>query len=199
MSPRTPCLPRRQALILTAGTILVPVLGGGGLAGCAGLGGPTVITLDEAQLNRLVARQFPQQRRLLEVLDVEASQPRLQLLAERNRLALQLAVLARDRLLGSRQTGRLDFDSALRFEPSDQSLRLTQVRVSQLRLDDASAPAEALAGRLGRVLGERLLEDLSVYQLAADQQDRLRQRGLQPGAVTVTARGVEITLAPLAR
>ena len=50
-----------------------------------------------------------------------------------------------------------------------------------------------------RILAERALEDLAVYRLSADRQATLRQWGVQPGAVTVTARGVEITLAALPR
>ena len=88
--------------ILTAATRAAALVAGLamtlGLPGCAGLGGPRVVTLGEAELNTLVARQFPRQQRLLEVFDVEISRPALRLLPERNRLAVTLALSARDRL-----------------------------------------------------------------------------------------------------
>jgi hypothetical protein len=86
-------------------------------------------------------------------------------------------------------------------------LRLTQVRVQQVGFELGAAPAAAGNGanplapptgsqqRLAHALAERVLEDLVLYRLSAERQASLRQLGLQPGAVTVTARGVEVTLA----
>ena len=47
---------------------------------------------------------------------------------------------------------------------------------------------------LGPALAEKVLDDLVIYRLGVEPQARLREAGLTPGAVTVTARGVEITL-----
>lgn len=186
------------------------------LGGCAGLGGPTVITLGEAELAQLVSRAFPLQRRLFELLEVDLAAPAVRLQPERNRLAVALDIAAQERLFSKAAKGRLVFDSALRYEPVDASVRLQQVRVSQLSLDGgavvpgavaaalpaaaapapgASAPATSLSQRLGQALAERMLENLSIYRLSPERLASLRQLGLQPGAVTVTARGVEITLA----
>ena len=203
------------------------LLGAWILSACMSLTGPTVITLSEADLGALVARAFPMQRRLLEVLDVQLSAPRLRLLPERNRLSVDLSLSTQDRLFGQAGTGALRFDAALRYEPRDATVRLTQVRVQQAGFDSAPAApvgaallprpttpttpstptipttptAQAAAAsasvrdRLGKALAERVLEDLAIYTVPAERQASLRQLGLQPGAVTVTARGVEITLA----
>ena len=178
------------------------------LAGCAGLGGPQVITLGQADLDRLLARSFPMQRKLLALLDVTLTAPRLQLLPDRNRIAVRLDLASHERLSGLAGRARLDFDSALRYEPRDASLRLTQVRVQQLSLDagslvpaDAAAPAAGAAGRLarlGQALVETALDELALYSVPAERLADLRRLGLAPGAVTVTARGVEITLAKAA-
>jgi len=101
-------------------------------------------------------------------------------------------------------------------------LRLTQVRVQQLWFEVGAGPSTPPAGlppglqfgtpaappagagaprvaghaplRLGAALVEKVLEDLAIYRLGAEPSSRLREAGLTPGAVTVTARGVEITL-----
>lgn len=191
---------QRRHWLLTLASAALPLL-----SGCAGLGGPRVITLDEAELSRLVARAFPMNRRLLELLDLQLSAPRLQLLPDSNRLAVALAVAAEDRVFGGIGRGELAFDSALRWSPEDATLRLAQVRVRRIELmasgdprGAAREPAFTLAGgarRIGQALAELVLEDLAVYRLSAERQQQLRRQGLQPGAVTVTARGVEITLA----
>ena len=194
------------------------------LVACSALTGPTVITLPDAELAALIARSFPITRRVLEVIDVQMLAPRLRLLPAQNRLSVDLTVASQERIFGKTGRGQLVFDSALRFEPRDATVRLTQVRVQQLNLDTGGAlpaapgaPATAVvpaappaqsgaaaaspagptgsATRLGTALAERALEDLSIYRVPADRLASLRQLGLQPGAVTITARGLEITLA----
>ena len=220
---------RRHALI----TFTAPASGllTGLLAGCVGLGGPTVITLSEAEIAALIQRSFPLTRRVLEVFDVQLQAPHLRLLPAQNRLAVDLTVSTQDRLFGRTARGQLQFDSALRYDARDATVRLTQVRVQQVNLSAGSAaagtvpplaakPASPLSpdlpldpaplpgalgpssplgpsGRLGNVLAERVLDDLVIYRVPADRLASLRQLGLQPGAVTITSRGLEITLARL--
>jgi len=191
---------RRHALprLVTALAVATPTLGW--LGGCAGLGVPRVWVFGEAELAAMLQRAFPLQRRLLELLDLQLTEPRLRLLPERNRLALALGLQLRERLGGHALRGRLAFDTALRWEPQDASLRLAQVCVQTLALDDDAPPVPpAAAGRAvpaaARALAERMLEDLPIHRLSAERLAALRQWGLQPGAVTVTARGVELTLA----
>lgn len=211
-------LPNRRQLLMAAWAGAV----GSGLAGCSGWTGPPVITLGEAELAERLGRLFPLSRRVLEVLDIELSAPRLRLLPASNRLALALWLRSRERLLGNAGHGQLAFDCALRWVPQDASLRLTQVRVQQLWFElgpgpatppsttpawppavpsagasgGAAAPRETAAAspRLGPALAEKVLEDLVIYRLGAEPAARLGAAGLAPGAVTVTARGVEITL-----
>lgn len=176
------------------------------LQGCAGLGGPPTISLGEAELSALLARAFPLQQRVLDVLDLQLGTPRLRLLPDSNRVAVALSLHVQERLRGGSGRGELAFDSGLRFAPQDATLRLTEVRVQHVGFaagsDDAVGAAvidsmtrlPGAAQRIGRTLAELLLEDLVVYRVDAERLARLRRLGLQPGAVTVTGRGVEIAL-----
>ena len=187
---------RRRLIIAASGLTL---------AGCAVLDRDGTVTLSEREINRLIERRFPIERRLLEVFDVSVSAPRVSLLPDRNRLAALLDLQARERILGSQWGGRLDFDSQLRWEASDQSLRLHQVRVQDLALGAGAGglgAARSVAERLGAAVAERMLEDLSLYTLPPERAarvERLRRAGQAPVAVAVTARGVEITLSDPAR
>ena len=171
-----------------------------GLPGCGGLGGlmsPRTLSIDAVELQRILDRSFPVERRLLEVLDVRVWAPRLRLLPAVNRLGMQLEVGARDRLFGGSWGGRLDFDAGLRFDSTDASLRLAQVRVLDFSLDATGSAARSPAERLGATLVERVLEGFSVYRLPAERAESLRRAGLAPVALTVSAGGVEIALAPV--
>ncbi len=168
-----------------------------GLSSCAGLFGPPVITLTMPEIERLLQRQFPLERRLADVFEVTVAQPQLGLWAERNRLSVRIDMSARDRLMGGSWSAQLSFETALRWEPRDQTLRLAQVRVQDLVLGP-DAPVRSIGERVGALVVERMLEDLALYHLPPDRAAELQRHGLQPGAVTVTARGVEVTFAPLA-
>jgi hypothetical protein len=169
------------------------------LTGCAGLGGPPVLRFSADEIDNLVARQFPLERRVLELFDLRLTGPKVALLAERNRLATTLEIAARERFLRSEWKGRLAFDAALRWEPSDRSVRLAQVRVQDFAFEGSAGANRSGAERLGGALIERAIEDLSLYTLPAERAEQLAKSGYRPAAVTVTSRGVEITFEASAR
>jgi hypothetical protein len=165
------------------------------LVGCANGDSPTVVRLSEADLQRLARERFPRQQRMLEVLDVSFEPPTLKLLAAQNRLGTRLVFNARERLLGSEWPGELEADAALRWDDKAQAALLTQVRVQSVKLGRGGTPAP-LTERFSRYVAEQMLDEMPVWRPQGEQAERLRKAGLVPSAVTVTARGVEISLVP---
>jgi hypothetical protein len=171
------------------------------LAGCAGLGVPRSITLSEAELQAQLAKRFPMQRSLLDVLELRLSDPVLRLDAAANRLATELTLSGSERRSGRSLQGRLALDYGLRWENADGSIRLVQPRVESLQLGEVpglSSRRAEMAQRMGIALAERLLDDMVLYQVPAERLDRLRAAGFRPGTLQVTPAGVEITIEPLA-
>jgi hypothetical protein len=167
------------------------------LAACAGLGGPTVVTIGEAELAALVERRFPFDRRILEVIDVRVGTPRLTLLPERNRLATELQVEMSDRVFRRGFSGRIALDYALRYDAPTQAMVLTDVRVGSLQIDTGVPSITSAANAIGPLIVEKLLNDAAIYRFKPEQlQGRFGGR-IEPGAVVVTPRGVEITLQPV--
>lgn len=165
------------------------------LAACAGLGGPRTVTLSQADLQALLERQFPHQRRVLEVVDVDIARPVLRLLPERNRIGTDLELSATERLSGRSVRGNLALDYALRFEPSDASVRMTQVRVQQAQLDFGNGPLSVPAARVGTVLAEHLLDDVAVWRASPERLRVLQRAGVTSADIVVTVRGLEIRFA----
>ncbi|MDP2005543.1 MAG: DUF1439 domain-containing protein [Rubrivivax sp.] len=184
----------RRCLYLPATALL---LSAASLVGCAGFGGSPTVRLSEAEITRLMERNFPVERSLLEVFDVSVSAPRVRLLPERNRLAAVVAVSARSRLFSGTWQGQLDFDAALRWDAATQSVRLSQVRVQDLALADPGALNRNALERLGAALAERVLENSVLYRLPAERAAQLREKGYEPGSVNVDARGLAISFVPL--
>ena len=170
------------------------------LAGCAGLGVPRSIRLSESELQAQLAKRFPMQRSLLDLFDLQLSDPVVSLDAATNRLATELTLSGSERRSGRSLQGRLALDYGLRFEPADGSIRLVQPRVESLQLGDVpglSPRRAAMAQQMGIALAERLLDDLVLYRVSAERLAALRSAGYQPGTLQVRPDGLEITIEPL--
>ena len=182
---------RRLALL----TLATPGFAATGLTGCAGLGRPRTLTLSQADLQARIERHFPHQRRVLELIDVTVARPSLRLLPERNRIATDLDLSATERLSGRTVRGSLALDYALRYEPGDASVRLTQVQVQEARLDLGSGPLSASNARIGALLAERVLDDFVIYRADPERLKLLQRAGITAAEIVVTARGVEVRFA----
>lgn len=183
--------PRIRPLVALAVALAIAA----GLTGCAGLGGPLTVTMTQRDLDDLLQRRLPLERRLLEVFDVTVPAARLRLLPETNRLAMAMEVRARERLRGGTWQGQLALEGALRWQAQDQTVRLTQVSALDFRVEGGATPGRTAVQQVGIAIAERVLEGFVVYKLPAERAAQLQQRGLTPGAVTVTSRGIEITFA----
>jgi hypothetical protein len=175
---------------------LLLVIGGSALlAGCAST--PRTVEISREQLQADLARRFPMQERYLELLDVRASRPRVQTLPESNRLRVQVALAATDRILRRTLDGELDLSFGLLWEAADASMRMADVRVERLDLSGLPPALQGHGLRLGAFLAERLLEDSVLHRFSAEEL--ARARGFAPGEIRVTRRGVAITLLPPVR
>lgn len=168
------------------------------LAACA-TPGPRTLSFSDAEIARLLEQHGPFQRRLLEVLDVRVQRPTVRLLPESNRLFSELDVVTTERMSGKTYQGRIAVDYALRYDEALQAIRMTQVRVTKLHIDNLPSPQQSGLSRLGALIAENLLNDAVIYRFKPADLKNAEGRGYKPGAVTVTSRGVEVTLAPVAR
>jgi hypothetical protein len=167
-----------------------------GTLGCAGLGGSRTVSVSESELTLLLARQFPLERKVLEVIDLQVANPQLRLLPDRNRVGTELDVFALDRLFDTRAQGHLALDYALRFEPADHTIRMVQVRVRDLTLDSGSNGLHGAAQRIGSLVAEEMLENLPLYKMKPNLADQMERLNLAAGPVLVTSQGIQMTVGP---
>ncbi len=167
------------------------------LAACTGLMGPPQVSYSEAELNQMLAKRFPLEKRVVGMLDVSLSNPHLALKGGTGRLSTEFDLQAHDRLLGNAWQGHLSLDYGLRVEHSDHSLRVADPRVSSLTLDrGAGQRPSADVERLGALVVEKLLDGATIHQLKPEQVDRLNRAGYDLGEVKVSDSGVLITAVP---
>ena len=168
------------------------------LGACANLlnPGPRAYTISQAQLLELIAKRFPFNDRVAELLDLQALAPRIRLLPESNRIATELDVNLTERLLRTAFTGSLAMDYGLRFEPSDNSIRMTDVKVSSLQFAGVPERYQPLVNSLAPRLAERLLNDFSLHQINAKDLGVVNGWAYAPGGFQVTPQGLTISLTP---
>jgi hypothetical protein len=183
-----------QALRATLLLVLVAVL-----AACASVNAPRTMTFSEADMARLLEQHGPFQRRLLEVLDVRINRPTVKLLPFSNRLASELEVTTTERMSGKTYPGRIAVEYGLRYDEQDKVIRMTQVKVNKLQIDNLPSPQHSGLSRLGTLIAENVLDDAVLYRFKPADLKSAEGKGYKPGAVTVTSRGVEVTLAPVGK
>ena len=171
------------------------------LAACAAFSpGVRTVQISEARLGEIIARQFPLNRRYLEVFDVTISAPLVTLLPESNRIATQFNYSTGSFLLGAREfAGTLDLSYALRLEPSDDTVRLTEVRAEGMQVPGVPPAYQRQANRLGGLLTENLLHDFVVHRLTEEDLKTAAGWGYQPGAFKVVPGALLLQLNPVAR
>jgi len=167
-----------------------------GVAGCAALLGPRTIEVSQAQLQQVIERQFPIERRYFELLDMSVAAPRVELRPEVNRLATEFEVRVTDRIFRVEHRGHIALNGGLRFERADNSVRLTDVRVDRLEVDGAPALLRQQLDRLAVQLAEQTLNERPLYTLRPKDVEAVEGRGYRPGDIRVTPGGLMITLVP---
>lgn len=151
-----------------------------------------VYPVSRQQLEGAIATRFPRTYPLGGLLNLTLQAPQLRLLPDLNRLGALMALQAAGPALHRSYAGSFDTEFALRYEPSDLTLRAHQLRVNALRLDGLPAGQSALLDAYGPALAERALQDAVLHTFRPQDLALPDGMGLQPGSITVTAEGLAI-------
>ncbi len=166
-------------------------------ARAAGLGEVRTVSVGAAELARRIEQHFPVDARVLDLADARATRPRLRLLPEANRIAIDVDLQLTERVLGAGARGRMAFDAGLRFDAAEAAIRLTQARVRSFQFDGLPPDIAGSVTQIGRQLAEQFLDELVVYRPPPQDLRSVDLLGYRPGAITVLGDAVRLTLEPL--
>ena len=133
------------------------------------------------------------------LFDLDVREPHLRLLPESNRVGTEMSLEASGPGLRRSYSGEFDLDFALRYEPSDQSIRAYRLQVHSLRLTGLPAQAAAVLEAYGSALAEQSLLELVLHRLGSRDLALADTMGLEPGTITVTEQGLVIGFVPKQR
>ncbi|MDP3355652.1 MAG: DUF1439 domain-containing protein [Polaromonas sp.] len=179
---------RRQ--LLHAATRLA-LLGGGAFMLQQAQAQPSY-TVTAEQMREALAKKFPRRYKAGGFLALDMQAPALRLLPKENRLGADIQLEASGPALPERHAGVFDLDFALRYEASDQSIRAHQLKVNTLRFSGMPPRQAELLTAYGPVLAEQALRDVVLHQLRPQDLMLADGLGLEPGTITVTARGLVV-------
>ena len=182
-----------QTLLFLVTIVLVFTLPAGGFAAP----GSKTVTIAPEQLQATIAKRFPYQQKLADVLDLKIMSPRLALLPDTNRIGTELDLNLLERIGGRTYTGTMALDYGLRFERSDNTVRMTGVRVSSVRLNDVPEPFNGAISRHMPRMAEQLLSNYALHTFSEQDMSLVSGLGFEPGEIKVTPKGLRVTLDPM--
>lgn len=154
--------------------------------------------ISAGELHTALSARFPLRFGLPGWLEVRASAPGLLLLPARNLLGatLQARVIGRQQAL---PTGEVDLVMALRYEPSDQTLRGHRPEILDLRWPGLPAETRQALTALLPVMASELLGELVLHQFTARELALADTMGFAPDQLTVVDDGLLIVFGPRRR
>lgn len=155
-------------------------------------------TISAEQMQGAVAEKFPRRYALGGLMNLDVQAPRLRLLPQQNRLNADMDVTASGPLLQRRYAGAFDVDFALRYEPSDRTIRAHQLHVNALRLEGLQPQAAEMLDIYGPQLAQQTLSEVVLHQLRPQDLAVPDGLGMQPSSITVTDKGLVVRFEPKA-
>ena len=101
-------------------------------------------------------------------------------------------VEATGRALRRSHSGTFDVDFALRYEPSDHTIRAYRLKFQNLRVSDLQPQASKLLNAYGPALAAQALQEVVLHQLRPQDLAMADNLGMRPDRVTVTDKGLVI-------
>ena len=186
------CAGRRRWLVHTASVAGLAALALGRCGTASGALSPSGYTVSLAQMQALLTKRFPQRYPLAGLAELELRAPALTLLPEINRLRARLAAVVSSARMATPREGALDIEFSLRYAAEDRSLRAHDIAFQSLEIPGLDAGAVALLQFWGPRLARRSLREVVLHRLQEKDTALLEGLGLQPGAITVTPKGLSI-------
>ena len=143
------------------------------LAGCSSiplLSGEFRITAEE--LTEKMAGRFPLEKSVAGLLDVTLVRPRVELLADQQRIVTSFDVNVKLALSGKSVAGTLKISARPEYVAASRSLFLRDARVDQIRIDNMPDALSAALAKAASNFGRDAVEDKPLYVFKPEELTR---------------------------
>ena len=157
---------------------------------------PSTVEISRDELLKKLGQQFPMRNQIMDVFDVTANAPRLNMQPDANRVLADIDLSATDRWFKRQYQGSLWLSFGLRYEPRDQTIRLANVTIDKVSIQGLPDSYQRQMTKLGSWLTEDRLQDYVVHRFTPEELKRADEHGLTVADIKITQRGLAIKLAP---
>ncbi|WP_175657756.1 DUF1439 domain-containing protein [Burkholderia vietnamiensis] len=187
-----PCTPgRRRFVAACAGALGVSI----SLAACASTFPfiPDHYTFSRGDVQKAVARKFPYERTVAQVVDVALANPAVNLLPDQNRVAVQLDAHFTSPFLREPVSGKFTVSGQLAYDAPSRSVVLKAPAVDNLVLDGDAQMYAQQAGAAAGLLATQVLTNYPIYTFKPEQ---LQFAGVnyEPGTITILTNGIRVAI-----
>ena len=166
------------------------------LAGCASLAGPREVEVPLARMQEGLGRKFPISQRYLSLVDITATNPRVQMQAESNRLTATVDAAITPVFMPRRLSGSFTVSGVPAVDPQRHMVVLREPRTEKLTLDGVDPLLTSQLAKVGDLVAQRLLNDVALYTFDPAQ---FRYAGVQyyPTRIRTAPQGLVVTFEPI--
>ncbi|CAG9189507.1 TPA: DUF1439 domain-containing protein [Burkholderia vietnamiensis] len=187
-----PCTPgRRRFVAACVGALGVSI----SLAACASTFPfiPDHYTFSRGDVQKAVARKFPYERTVAQVVDVALANPAVNLLPDQNRVAVQLDAHFTSPFLREPVSGKFTVSGQLAYDAPSRSVVLKAPAVDNLVLD---GDAQMYAQQVGAAAGLLATQVLTNYPIYTFKPEQLQFAGVnyEPGTITILTNGIRVAI-----
>ncbi|MCD6076927.1 MAG: hypothetical protein K0R89_865 [Ramlibacter sp.] len=151
------------------------------------------------ELHHALSARFPVRFGVTGIVDLRISAPRLLLLPSRNLLGAGLVAQIGGMPMQETQSAELDIAFALRYEPSDRTVRAHQLEVLGLRAPGLLPDTAQLLQRVLPKLARDAVGEIVLHRFAAGELALPETMGLEPDEIRVVDDGVVVLFGPKQR
>ncbi|MGV7207143.1 DUF1439 domain-containing protein [Oxalobacteraceae bacterium A2-2] len=146
------------------------------LASCSTLIGPREIDVPQEKLQQSLDRRFPLHQRALAVFEVELSHPRLAIIPESGRVALNLDARVSPLLARQSWNGALAMSGRLRVDRYSGAVYVDDPHIDRFTVDGMDEGRQNQLASVANLLAERVLKDVPLHTFKPED---LRYAGVQ--------------------
>lgn len=176
--------------------LIAPLAAAALLAGCASMTGPREVEVPIERLQRGLEEKFPLQQRALGVFELQLARPRLAILRDNDRLALDSDVSVTAPLMRQPLQGTVSLSGRLLVDNVRNAVVLSDAQIDRFAIAGADARIEGQLTAAANVVVERIVRDIPLYHFRPDE---LRYLGVQyvPTAIHTTRNGLSVRFEPV--
>lgn len=165
------------------------------LSSCATVIGPQEVEVSLTKMQEKIDQRFPIQKRVLSVVDVRLTHPRLAILPQTEKVALAVDAALSSPLLPNVLVGKLAFSGRLKLDEQQQTLVLNEVKIDQLDINTNDEDKRQQLATIANLLATQLVKEVPVYRFDPDD---LRRLGVQfkPAKIATKSQSLVIIFEP---